>query len=247
MRSLEKTAVLLVEDELLILQDLLSLYDWQGEGYWVETASNGLQGLDKFIALRPGIVITDVRMPHMDGLTMIARIRQVAPETKFIILSAYGDFDYAREAMKLGVTEYLLKKDLSAETVDRALRAATRAAPRSEPVLPAGADRDKLSPIVERAAAYIREHYQEPGLRIGGIALACSISPGRLSTRFREEMNTTVNEYVTFIRLENAKRLLLSGKYKVYEVADMVGYRDQAYFSTLFQERTGLKPNKYHE
>ena len=57
----------------------------------------------------------------------------------------------------------------------------------------------------------------------------------------------TVNEYITFIRLENAKRLLLAGKHKVYEVSDMVGYRNQAYFSTIFQEHTGMKPNKYHE
>lgn len=240
-------SVLVVEDESLILQDLLTVYDWEGAGFRVITAANGLQGLARFIDERPGIVITDVRMPHMDGISLIARIREIAPETRFVILSSYSDFDYAREAMRLGVTDYLLKKDLSAQAVERALHRAKTAPAGVPPILPDGADEEKLSPVVERAAAYIREHYQQPGLRIGGIALACGISPGRLSTRFRGEMNTTVNEYVTFIRMENAKRLLLSGQYKVYEVAGMVGYRDKAYFSTLFQERTGIKPNKYHE
>lgn len=241
---MEEQTVLIVEDESLILQDILQLYNWQEAGYKTYTAANGQQGLNVFLKVRPKIVITDVRMPHMDGLTMIEHIRDIAPDTKFIILSAYSDFDYARVAMKLGVTDYILKKDLSRETIHAALTSPER---RQSPNLPEGTDESDLSPIVERAAAYIREHYQQPDLRIGGISLACGISSSRLSARFREEMNMTVNEYVTFIRMENAKRLLASGKYKVYEVADMVGYRNQAYFCTLFQERAGIKPNKYHE
>lgn len=243
---MEEKTVLLVEDESLILQDLLTIYDWQAAGYQIITASNGKQGLQRFTEARPEIVLTDVRMPHMDGLTMIEHIRDIAPETKFIILTAYGDFEYARQGLRLGVSEYILKKDLDSQTIQAALDAVFRQEP-DIPAVPAGAEGKTLSPIVERAAAYIRGHYQDPGLRIGGIALACGISAGRLSVRFREEMDTTVNEYVTFIRIENAKRLLLSGQYKVYEVADMVGYRNQAYFSTLFQEHTGMKPNKYHE
>ena len=241
---MEEQTVLIVEDESLILQDILNLYDWQGAGYTTYTAANGQQGLNIFLKARPKIVITDVRMPHMDGLTMMEHIREIAPDTRFIILSAYSDFDYARVAMKLGVTDYILKKDLSRETIHAALTSPAR---RQSPNLPEGTDESHLSPIVERATAYIRDHYQQPDLRIGGISQACGISSSRLSARFREEMNMTVNEYVTFIRMENAKRLLASGKYKVYEVADMVGYRNQAYFCTLFQERIGIKPNKYHE
>ena len=157
-----------------------------------------------------------------------------------------GDTDQSLQAtaLRLGVTDYLLKKDLSEATIRQALENLSK---KPTPDLPAGTDRTGISPVVERAAAYIREHYHEPDLRIGGVCIACGISASRLSARFREEMDMTVNEYVTFIRMENAKRLLLAGKHKVYEVADMVGYRNQAYFSTIFQEHTGMKPNKYHE
>ncbi len=242
---MEQTTILIAEDESLILQDILTLFDWNAAGYRTVTASNGQQGLALFQEERPSIVMTDVRMPHMDGLTMIGHIRAIAPETKFIILTAYQDFDYARSALRLGATEYLLKKDLCEETIRTALEAVRRETPPGTP-----ADRDdkqELSPIVGRAAAYIREHYAEPDLRLGGVSTACGISASRLSARFRDELDTTVNEYVTFIRMENAKRLLRSGEYKVYEVAEMVGYRNQAYFSTLFREQTGMKPNKYHE
>ena len=241
---MEETTILIVEDESLILQDILTLFDWRAAGYRTLTAANGQQGLSVFQKERPRIVMTDVRMPHMDGLTMIGHIRELQPETKFILLTAYQDFDYARTALRLGVTDYLLKKDLSETAIRNALEALKK---KPAPDLPEGMDKAELSPIVERAAAYIREHYHEPDLRIGGVSLACGISASRLSARFRDEMDMTVNEYITFIRLENAKRLLLSGKHKVYEVADMVGYRNQAYFSTLFQEHTGMKPNKYHE
>lgn len=241
---MEEKTILIVEDESLILQDILTLFGWKAAGFETLTAANGVQGLSVFQKKRPPIVMTDVRMPHMDGLAMIERIREIAPETKFILLTAYQDFDYARTALRLGVTDYLLKKDLSEATIRQALENLER---KLTPDLPAGTDRTELSPVVERAAAYIRGHYSEPDLRIGGVCLACGISASRLSARFRDEMDMTVNEYITFIRLENAKRLLLAGKHKVYEVADMVGYRNQAYFSTIFQEHTGMKPNKYHE
>ena len=241
---MEEKTILIVEDESLILQDILTLFDWKAAGFETLTAANGVQGLSVFQKKRPLIVMTDVRMPHMDGLTMIERIRELAPETKFILLTAYQDFDYARTALRLGVTDYLLKKDLSEATIRQALENLSK---KPTPDLPAGTDRTGISPVVERAAAYIRGHYSEPDLRIGGVCLACGISASRLSARFRDEMDMTVNEYITFIRLENAKRLLLAGKHKVYEVADMVGYRNQAYFSTIFQEHTGMKPNKYHE
>ena len=241
---MEQTTILIAEDESLILQDILTLFDWQAAGYRTITASNGQQGLELFRRERPPIVMTDVRMPHMDGLTMIGHILEIAPETRFVILTAYQDFDYARSALRLGAAEYLLKKDLSGETIRAALEAARRRTSSEKPSAPEGPE---LSPIVGRAAAYIREHYAEPDLRLGGVSTACGISASRLSARFREELNTTVNEYVTCVRMENAKRLLLSGEYRVYEVAEMVGYRNQAYFSTLFREQTGMKPNKYHE
>ena len=241
---MEQTSILIAEDESLILQDILTLFDWEGAGYRTITANNGQQGLALFREERPSIVMTDVRMPHMDGLTMIRHIRELSSETKFIILTAYQDFDYARSALRLGATEYLLKKDLSEETIRAALEAVRRETSHDEPHT---SGEPELSPIVGRAVAYIREHYAEPDLRLGGVSTACGISASRLSARFREELNTTVNEYVTFIRMENAKRLLLSGEYRVYEVAELVGYRNQAYFSTLFREQTGMKPNKYHE
>ena len=102
--------VLIVEDEFRIREGLEKLTERLSSNYEVVgTAENGVQGLQLIREKRPDIVITDIRMPEMDGLEMITQAVEEKLPVKVIVLSAYSEFDYARRAMKLGVTEYLLK------------------------------------------------------------------------------------------------------------------------------------------
>ena len=75
----------------------------------VGDAENGEDGLEKIELLEPNVVLTDIRMPYMDGLTLTEKIRQRYPSTKVVIFSGYDDFEYAQRAIKLNVTEYILK------------------------------------------------------------------------------------------------------------------------------------------
>ena len=102
--------VLIVEDEIRIREGLGKLLSRTGGLYEVVMeAGNGEEGLRAILELRPDIVITDIRMPDMDGLEMLEQMVKAGIQTKAIVLSAYSEFEYARSAMKLGVTEYLLK------------------------------------------------------------------------------------------------------------------------------------------
>lgn len=102
--------VLIVEDEFRIREGLEKLTARLSSDYEiVGTAENGVQGLEMIRTAHPDIVITDIRMPEMDGLEMITKAVEEKLPVKVIVLSAYSEFDYARRAMKLGVTEYLLK------------------------------------------------------------------------------------------------------------------------------------------
>ena len=102
--------VLIVEDEVRIREGIGKLLSRSGGRYEViKEAGNGAEGLETILELRPDIVITDIRMPDMDGLEMLERMVKAGIHTKAIVLSAYSEFEYARTAMKLGVTEYLLK------------------------------------------------------------------------------------------------------------------------------------------
>ena len=102
--------VMIVDDEAVVRKGIITSIDWDFYGISVVgEAANGKDGLAKALNLKPGIVITDIRMPVMDGLEFSARLREQMPEVKIIILSGYDDFSYARQALKLGVSEYLLK------------------------------------------------------------------------------------------------------------------------------------------
>ncbi len=102
--------VLIVEDEVRIREGIGKLLSRSGGRYEViKEAGNGAEGLEAILELKPDIVITDIRMPDMDGLEMLDRMVKAGIHTKAIVLSAYSEFEYARTAMKLGVTEYLLK------------------------------------------------------------------------------------------------------------------------------------------
>ncbi len=100
----------LVEDEIVMREGIRRRIDWESEGIeFVGEASDGELAYPLILEKRPDIVITDIKMPFMDGLQLSELIRKELPDTKIIILSGYDEFSYAKEAIKLGVTEYLLK------------------------------------------------------------------------------------------------------------------------------------------
>ena len=102
--------VILVDDERLIIRGLSTVVPWEKLGCQVAgTAYDGAAGLELIRRLRPDIVLTDIRMPNMDGLTMLAALRSEFPRMQTAVLTAYRDFDYARQALNLGVCRYLLK------------------------------------------------------------------------------------------------------------------------------------------
>lgn len=102
--------VFLVEDEMVIRSGIKNSIDWEKEGYiFCGEASDGELAYPMIIKEKPDILITDIRMPFMDGLELCKLVKKELPNIKILILSGYDEFDYAKEAIRLGVTEYLLK------------------------------------------------------------------------------------------------------------------------------------------
>lgn len=102
--------IILVDDEEEVRQSIIRKIDWTSAGFCVVgDAENGQEALEKVEALEPDVILTDIRMPYMDGLTLAERVRQKSPSVKIVIFSGYDDFEYAKRAIKLNVTEYILK------------------------------------------------------------------------------------------------------------------------------------------
>ena len=103
-------SILLADDEEEVRKGIIRKIDWENLGFQVVgDAENGEEALEKIEQLKPDVVMTDIRMPYMDGLTLAKRIRQKYPSTRILIFSGYDDFEYAQQAIKLNVTEYILK------------------------------------------------------------------------------------------------------------------------------------------
>lgn len=102
--------VVLVDDDRLDLQDLETLADWGKYGFTIVQAyTNGLAALRGIREIRPDFIVTDTRMPIMDGLQFVEKVRALLPETRILLLTAYSDFDYVKKTINLGVFDYLKK------------------------------------------------------------------------------------------------------------------------------------------
>lgn len=109
--------VMIVDDENLAVEDLTDLLDWNSLGFSiVATASNGKRALANFRQHRPQLVITDIKMPVMDGIELIREIQKLDKTVKFLLLSAYSEFEYAKEAMRMGVKEYIIKNEITPQS-----------------------------------------------------------------------------------------------------------------------------------
>jgi two-component system response regulator YesN len=102
--------VFIADDDPAIVRGLMKVINWEEYGLDISgTAYNGLEALKFIVSSSPDIVITDIKMPYMDGLELISRVKQIAPQTRFIVLSGYDDFIYLKESIKLGIENYILK------------------------------------------------------------------------------------------------------------------------------------------
>ena len=111
--------VFLVEDEMIIRNGVKKGIKWEEEGYdFVGEASDGELAYPLILKEKPDILITDIRMPFMDGLELSRLVKEELPDIKILILSGYDEFQYAKEAIRIGVTDYLLKPISSANLLE---------------------------------------------------------------------------------------------------------------------------------
>lgn len=239
--------ILIVDDEATVRSGLRYGVDWSAMDCRVAgEAANGQEGLEQARLLCPDVIITDVRMPRMDGIAMVSALRQSGSTAAVILLTAYNDFDYVRSALQLGAVDYLLKPFRDQELAAAIGRVRSRREVPAQPQ-PSTPVPGKKSRYVHRAMEYIARNYADPDLSITTIADALGVSEGHLSHTFKKETGLTVIAYLTRFRIQTAQNLLSEGSYKIYEVAQQVGYRDVTYFSSTFRKITGMTPSEYQD
>jgi two-component system response regulator YesN len=247
--------VLIVEDEAWARDTLRTLLPQIAPGLQViGEADNGRQGLSYIMRLRPDLVLTDIRMARMSGLEMIRSVQENGVTgIRFVVISAYTDFELMREAIRLGVSDYLMKpitRENLAGVLLPLLPDACKVSQQSpSPIGRAeceGAEQDEnvYHPVVRRALEIIRQRYADR-LSLESLSEALRVTPEYFSYLFHRNMNINFSAYLRAFRINRAKALLDDGEIRIYEVAAKVGYNDSKYFCKVFREVTGVSPTQY--
>ena len=252
--------VVIIDDEPLIVEGLSRTMSWEKWNCQVAgSAYNGKEGMDIIRKERPHIIISDINMPKLDGLKMIAALKSEFPHMQLIILTGYREFEYAREAISLGVARFLLKPSKMNE-LEEAMEEVTRRLAQSEerfPSAPLPSDTEEEesdeevsggteanSFIVKNALEYIRENSQEK-LRLTDVADQVYVSQWHLSKLLNKHTGKTFSDLLNSARMEKARELLKDPSLRICDVAEMVGFQDLAHFSRVFKRLEGMAANEY--
>lgn len=217
------------------------------------TASNGLDALEYIKANPVDILLTDIRMPKLDGLALIGECRLVNPALKAVLISGYSDFEYTRKALNLQVFDYLLKpveRQQLAEVMQRLVayleeqQGLGKRVP--EELISPGQPRSKSSEeLFRQLEQYLQEQLYAP-LSITEVALKFHVSPSYVSRIFKRYSHQTFVHYSMRLKIAEACRLItLRPELKVKELSELLSFGDQHYFSRVFKEYTGVSPTEY--
>lgn len=241
--------VVLIDDESIIVEGLRRVVKWADYGCQVVgTAEDGQSGAALIRQLRPHMLFTDIRMPGEDGLTMLAGLRSEFPDMQVTVLTGYRDFSYAQEAIRLGVTRFLLKPSKMDE-IHEALAAMKTHLDQLPPEETAEAEESESQQqagnfLVKQAVAYIQEHYREK-ISLQEVADRCYISQWHLSKQLNRYAGKSFYDILNSVRIRAACDLLADPSLKIGEISELVGYADVAHFARTFKKLEGVSANEY--
>lgn len=242
--------VVVAEDEELILHNIIQKINAHPAFNVIGGAQTGVQALELIKEKVPTLLVTDIRMPLMDGMELLTKARELYPDMKFIIISGFSDFEYAREALHLKVYDYLLKP-VSQDDVSEVLTRLHKDLKLQEDDYLSyfSENYEHIAPakIARLLHDFITTHYQRP-LNLSVIAQTMNYSQSYLTKIFLQEYDCTPMKYLNQIRLQKACHLLLhSPELTINQIAELTGYEDQGYFSRTFKKNTGISPMQYRK
>lgn len=249
--------IVIVDDEPRTRQGLQrTLESWNNGEYTIVTAESGEEVMQIAEKQKIHILLTDIRMPEMTGLQLLKEIKQKAMSPVVIVISAYSEFEYAKEALRLGVVNYLLKpigKRKLIEAVEEAVIVLEKQVRTGmieqlvdEKIVDANNKMDSTKDTIRKAITYIDQHLKDE-LSLKDVAAHVHLNPSYFSVLFKEQVNLNFSEYVTRRRIQRAKELVISTNLPIGEIAEEAGYKTAKYFIKIFRELEGMTPSAYRK
>lgn len=249
--------VLIVDDDDVIVTSLCRSLPWTDYSCEVVgTANEGESALKLAQYFHPDILFTDISMPDIDGIHLIVAMRKILPNLQITVLSAFADFDYAKRAIRLGVTNYVLKpisfveleESLSEMTAHLDKLASSFESPKSVPtpkvVEEEPAPEDSGNFILNNALQYIENNYTQK-LTLAGVADEIYVSQWHLSKIISKYSDGSFNDMVNGVRISHAKELLSNPTYKIQDISEEVGFNSVNHFARTFKSIEKCSANEY--
>lgn len=240
--------LVIVEDEEIIRRGLVCTIDWLKMGARVVgEAANGREALQIIQKTRPQVVLTDIKMPVMDGIALTEALRAEKNPPQVIYLTSYADFSYAQTALHLGVSDYLLKP-INEEDLAQVLSKLDK----KEPAAAGKISWDEgLKAAYHTGNPYVQAVIERIEAGFAGklssetIAAELGVSTSYLSRKLKEETGQTFGSLLAQYRLQKAIEMLQAGTWRVYEVAEQTGFGEYKNFSQVFKKYLHTTPKVF--
>ncbi|MCI8852236.1 MAG: helix-turn-helix domain-containing protein [Lachnospiraceae bacterium] len=245
MIKLQHFNVMVVEDEDLLLKSTARHVEELDMGFRVKAmCHNGAEALALLESQNIHLIITDIQMPVMSGLELTHIAQERYPEIRSIILTGYAEFEYAQEALHNQVFEYLLKPVTEEKLLDSLTRVKLALSKQYELEEDSLISSHNAAQIVDYVSLYFQNHFAQE-VDLTSLAQRLGFSSAYLAKIFNKHKGCTPIKYLTDLRIQHAKQLLLNTALPIREVGEKVGYADQFHFSKAFRKAAGVSPSSF--
>lgn len=250
--------IIVVEDEHLVRKGIIYGFDYESlDCIVVGEAGDGKTGVEVIKELKPDIVITDINMPLKNAFQMLEETTNYPYST--IIISGYNEFAYAQQAIKFGVSEFIVKP-INMNELEEALRRAIQQCELNKKIkqeqynickltnqtILTNTKKNPENDIISSMIAFIEKNYNRKFV-FQDVSKAMGYSPTWLNKQFKEYTNYTFNEYLNRFRIQKALSLIFEDKFHIYEIAIQCGYSDYKYFNKVFKKYIGMSATNFIE
>ena len=241
--------VLIVEDDRTNQMLYQKMKVWEEEGFVIAAqALNGKEALALSETQKFDLYLVDVMMPVMNGLEFLGKLKENGITAPRIIASNYNEFDYVRQGMKLGASDYLLKPITEEELRECLMNVREELDEKKEETITEEIFRicgaDPSLGFTKKVMTYFSEHVD---LNLKDISEAFLLSSDYFGRLFKRQMNENFNTFAMRYKMEYAKYLLTNTDDRIYEISDRLGYKTTDYFTKIFKDYTGETPAQYRK
>lgn len=238
--------VYLVDDEPLMIESIIRTVQWAENGFEVVGSNTSAEdAANEILSVKPELVFCDLKMPDMDGISMMKYLRENGAVCEFIMLSAFGEFEASRSFFRLDGLDYLLKP-LETQEAELVLEQVSRRLAKKNNLTPSTAFMQTQAGPFDELITYVSENYNKKHT-LSTLSGRFNISPSYICSLFAKHYESTLTIFLTNLRMDAAAQMLVGTDKALKEIAIDCGYSDYFYFCRVFKGHFLLSPTEYRQ